>query len=91
MSKVGTTWVDFHGYVRERTEAGWEFQHRLVMARTLGRVLQSDESVHHKNGDRADNRPDNLELWVGAQLPGQRVEDLVQWAREILKRYGGEA
>ena len=39
------------------------------------------------NGDRADNRPENLELWSSWQPAGQRVTDKVQWAKELLARY----
>jgi hypothetical protein len=65
------------------------FEHILVMEQVLGRHLVAQETVHHRNGVREDNRPENLELWTRPQPAGIRVSDAIAWAREILALYTG--
>lgn len=73
-----------------RESGGYALEHRVVMSRFLGRLMLPHENVHHRNGDRQDNRIENLELWVKVQPSGQRAEDLVVWAEEILALYKGK-
>jgi hypothetical protein len=72
-------YTDPDGYVYTSRGGRKVMQHRLVMEQELGRSLERHENVHHINGIRHDNRPENLELWVKAQPAGQRAADLAEW------------
>lgn len=83
-SPVGTrSTKGANGYMRIMTADGWKLEHRHVMEQQLGRPLESWERVHHRDGNRQNNDPSNLELWkVKSQAaafpkdpPGVRASD----------------
>ena len=78
-------------YVYKRVNGVFGMEHRFVMAEVMGRPLLPHENVHHINGDRRDNRPENLELWSSSQPKGQRISDKVAWAKELLALYDPSA
>jgi hypothetical protein len=93
----GNGYIDRNGYIilyapenPNSSKTGKLMEHRMVMSNFIGRTLYKDETVHHKNGIRNDNRIENLELMVKYHPIGQKPEHLVLWAEEILDRYGGE-
>lgn len=87
-ARTRTGFIDKNGY-RLLTIDGKDVpEHRLVMAKKLGRKLFADETVHHKDGHRQNNDLSNLEVWSTRHGKGQRVEDKIEFCKTFLSDYG---
>lgn len=93
---------DDQGYVMvyepdhpNRSFKGWQYEHRIVAERGLGRYLGSDEHVHHINGIKDDNRPENLQVMSAidhSRLTVREIREQIERERaelaEYRRRYG---
>lgn len=75
----GNPMANSRGYVRE---------HRLVMSEKIGRVLRKDEEVHHIDGNKLNNSPENLQLMTKAEHTALHVKER-KFKRDSLGRIIG--
>ena len=89
--QAGYVFIKDKNHPRANPKTGRVREHIVVMEQVLGRHLMPGEEVHHINGVRSDNRPENLELWSKSHPAGARVSDKVEWAKQILRLYCPES
>lgn len=82
----GEPYINNDGYMVQTVKGTTRGVHRIVMEQHLGRALRPGENVHHKNGVRSDNRLSNLEVWTKPQPQGVRLDDLYEWADELIEQ-----
>lgn len=87
-AKRGSGSIDPKGYRRISVNGKGMMEHRFVMGQVLGRSLFPNETVHHKDGNRLNNHPSNLEVWIVSQPCGQRIMDKLEYSYKILEKYG---
>jgi endogenous inhibitor of DNA gyrase (YacG/DUF329 family) len=89
--------MDQHGYVMvwepdhpNRSLKGWQYEHRLVTEKSIGRYLASEEVIHHRDGCKSNNDPANLEIMDAkehAALSSRDQSDLIARSLARLAEY----
>jgi len=75
------------GYIEISVNGKKGLEHRIVYENHYGIKLLPHQTVHHINGNRTDNRIENLELWDTSQPSGQRVEDKIEYYFKLVNEY----
>lgn len=68
---------------RGRMNQNWEFEHVVVMSRYIGRSVVKGEHIHHINGDKLDNRIENLYLCGNSKH--SKLHSLVHLLKPLLE------
>lgn len=84
----GGTYTTHMGYIAQyapehpNNNGGYVLQHRLVMESVLGRLLTKDECIHHVNGNKTDNRPENLQVVTPSEHGRHHFDDTItKWVK----------